>query len=140
MRQSAAVKGFDFELKRTCSRVANFPSIRDAADTVRDIVQNGIQVQCVELMDDLMVKCTNKYAESQPHMRQWPTTPALFFKFSGNEKQLAADVERTAEIVKDNQGSKLVFAQSDKEKEDLWYSRKVALWCVFWPSSFSVPH
>lgn len=76
------------------------------------------------------VKCTNEYAKSQPHMRQWPVQPALFFKFSGNDKQLAADVERTAELVKANSGGKLVFAQSEKEKQDLWYARKVALWSV----------
>lgn len=63
-------------------------------------------------------------------MRQWPDKPALFFKFSGNEKQLANDVERAASVVQGSGGSKLVFATSEKEKEDLWYSRKVALWYV----------
>lgn len=61
-------------------------------------------------------------------MRQWPVQPALFFKFSGNEKQLANDVERTASVVRQFGGAELVFAQSDKESENLWYSRKVAFW------------
>lgn len=35
--------------------VASFPGIEEAASCVRNIVQHGIQLQCVELMDDLMV-------------------------------------------------------------------------------------
>lgn len=40
---------------RWLGSVASFPGIADAATCVRNIVQSGIQVQCVELMDDLMV-------------------------------------------------------------------------------------
>ena len=40
--------------------VASFPTIQDAADAVRDIIQQGVTVSCVELMDDVMLKAINK--------------------------------------------------------------------------------
>ena len=39
--------------------MASFPSIQDAADAVRDMVQQGVTVSCVELMDDVMLKAIN---------------------------------------------------------------------------------
>lgn len=97
---------------------------------MRHVVQSGVQVQCVELLDEVQIKCTNEYAKSQTAMRQWPVQPALFFKFSGNDKQLANDIERTAALVKQSGGADMVFAKTEREKEDLWYARKVALWSV----------
>jgi hypothetical protein len=41
---------------------------------------------------------------------------------------MKSDVQRTAQLVQANNGTKLAFAKNDREKEELWYSRKVALW------------
>ena len=53
---------------------------------------------------------------------------SLFFKFAGTEQQIKHDVGETGRIVSANGGNKLVFARNDKEKDDLWRARKVALW------------
>ena len=75
-----------------------------------------------------MIKCVNLTCKTQKHLRQWPEQPALFFKFQGNEMQIQDAIKRTSKIVTDNGGNKLVFAKDDKEKADLWYARKAALW------------
>jgi D-lactate dehydrogenase (cytochrome) len=74
------------------------------------------------------VRCANKQSAAVPGAPIWPEKPALFLKFQGSEQVIASDIQRTAELVRRNQGSKLAFAKDDQEKEDLWYTRKVALW------------
>lgn len=39
--------------------VTAFPTIQHAADAVRDIIQQGVGVACVELLDEVMVKAIN---------------------------------------------------------------------------------
>lgn len=53
---------------------------------------------------------------------------SLFLKFSGTEGQIKSDIERTRAITKKNAGSGFTFARNEKEADDIWYSRKVALW------------
>jgi D-lactate dehydrogenase (cytochrome) len=108
--------------------VSSFPNIQAAADTVAEVVQNGVAVQCIEILDDLMMKAINKAESTNKHARQWPEQPSLFFKFAGSPEQIKLDMKRTSEIVKRNSGTKLLTATTEAEKEDLWRARKVALW------------
>lgn len=121
----------------TSVAVSSFPTIQKAADTVAEVVQNGIGVQCIELLDETMMTAINRAESKNATARQWPEAPSLFFKFSGSPDQIKLDMKRTSEIVTRNQGAKLVTATTEKEKEDLWRARKVALWsCLeYWPGS-----
>ncbi|ORY89746.1 FAD-linked oxidase-like protein [Leucosporidium creatinivorum] len=104
--------------------VSSFPDIQAAADAARDLVTGGIGLACIELLDDVMVKAINKKGGGIT----WDEKPSLFLKFSGTEGQIKSDIERTRTITKKNQGSGFTFAKNEKEADDIWYSRKVALW------------
>ena len=108
--------------------VSSFPNIQAAADTVAEVVQNGVLVQCIEILDDVMMKAINQAESTTKGARQWPEQPSLFFKFAGSEDQVKLDMKRTSEIVKKHKGTKLETATSEAEKEALWRARKVALW------------
>lgn len=75
--------------------VSSFPNLEAAADTVRDVVQQGVAVQCIEILDDLMMKAINQAESTTKGARKWPESPALFFKFSGSEDQIKLDMKRT---------------------------------------------
>ncbi|GAA6025950.1 hypothetical protein JCM8202_004279 [Rhodotorula sphaerocarpa] len=107
--------------------VSSFPSIAAAAAAARDLVQNGVSVSCIELLDEVMVAATNAQSKGQKG-RQWPVQPSLFLKFSGTPEQMKLDVARTKTITQANQGSGFTFAKDDRDAEDIWYSRKIALW------------
>lgn len=78
----------------TSVAVSSFPSIEAAASTARDLVQQGVGLACIELLDDVMIKCINAKKEG----RTWPETGAtLFLKFEGSEAQIKDDIERTSE-------------------------------------------
>lgn len=108
--------------------VSSFPNIQAAADTVAEVVQNGVLVQCIEILDDVMMKAINQAESKNKDARQWPEQPSLFFKFAGSSDQVKLDMKRTSEIVKKNRGTKLETATTEEEKEALWRARKVALW------------
>ncbi|GEM07853.1 D-lactate dehydrogenase [Rhodotorula toruloides] len=108
----------------TTVAVSSFPTIASAAAAARDLVQNGISLACIELLDDVMVDATNKESK----VRQWPVKPSLFLKFSGTPEQMKLDIERTRKITNSNSGSNFTFARTDKEADEIWHSRKIALW------------
>ncbi|KAL8281364.1 hypothetical protein RQP46_006398 [Phenoliferia psychrophenolica] len=83
----------------TTVAVASFPTIQDAADAVRDIVQQGVTV-------------------------------SLFFKFGGTPEQIKSDTARTRAIAQKYNGSKFTFSRNDREADDIWYSRKMALYAA----------
>ncbi|GAA5873373.1 hypothetical protein JCM3774_000762 [Rhodotorula dairenensis] len=107
--------------------VSSFPSIAAAAAAARDLVQNGVSLACIELLDEVMVQATNAQTKNGKG-RQWPVKPSLFLKFSGTPEQMKHDVARTKSITQANQGTGFTFARNDREAEDIWHSRKIALW------------
>lgn len=53
---------------------------------------------------------------------------SLFLKFSGSKEQIQNDVKRTKTITQSNKGSNFTFARDDAEADQIWQSRKIALW------------
>lgn len=105
--------------------VCDFPSIRDAAAVVPDLVRAGVQIGAVELLDSLMMKAINLANPDLGHSEK----PTLFFKFTGNSKvQVDHDIKVVSEIAKKHQGGVFRYAKDDKEKHELWEGRKIALW------------
>jgi D-lactate dehydrogenase (cytochrome) len=102
--------------------VCDFPSIRDAAAVVPEIMMAGIQIGAVELLDDLMMKAINM---ANPRLGYEEKT-TLFFKFSGPDKaQVERDIKLVSEIVNKHNGGKFKYAKTEAQKEELWEGRKV---------------
>ncbi|GAA99450.1 uncharacterized protein L969DRAFT_619913 [Mixia osmundae IAM 14324] len=112
----------------TTVSVISFPSVRAAADAAAEMVGRGVGVACLELLDDVMMKAVNKANALDKTRRQWAETASLFIKFSGNEAQMNHDAKTTREIVKRHGSLQVTFAKDKTEADELWQSRKVALW------------
>ncbi|KAI0647653.1 FAD-linked oxidase-like protein [Trametes meyenii] len=110
----------------TTVAVVQFPNVRNATEAVRDVVNSGVGIQCVELCDDQFMKATNVYGMST---RKWPEKDSLFFKFQGPTPRA---LKETAEIVKKiaekHGGTGFALARDDQEAHDLWTDRKNALY------------
>lgn len=103
--------------------VCDFPSIRDAAAVVPDIMMAGVQIGAVELLDDLMMQAINM---ANPRLGYVEKT-TLFFKFSGPDKaQVERDIKVVSEIVRKHKGGKFKYAKTEAEKDELWEGRKVS--------------
>ncbi|KAI1047956.1 hypothetical protein LB505_013620 [Fusarium chuoi] len=73
--------------------VCTFPTLRDAASAVREVLSNGIQVAAVEILDEVQMKSINDSALTR---LKWKEEPTLFFKFTGIDEFI---VDRLAKQV-----------------------------------------
>ncbi|KAH3680490.1 hypothetical protein WICMUC_000278 [Wickerhamomyces mucosus] len=106
--------------------VVSFPDVGKASKCVSDIVQQGIQVNAMELLDDKMMKVVNATGETS---RTWIEKPTLFFKLGGNSKTSLSDlIDKIQSISKIHNNISFEFAKNAEEIVELWSARKMALW------------
>lgn len=107
--------------------VASFPTVYDAAECVTQVVQDGVTVAGVEILDDTQMKCINA---SQTTGRKWKESPTIFFKFAGNPVGIKEQIGVVQKIVSNTSGQSFEFARGQDEMRELWSARKEALWSV----------
>ncbi|RLQ93783.1 FAD-binding oxidoreductase [Falsibacillus albus] len=97
---------------------ASFERLDDAVAAVVSILQAGIPIARVELLDEQSMVQTNLYSDTSYNEK-----PTLFLEFHGNEAGLNQDVEFTKEIVKDHHCEDLVFEKDNAARNKLWEAR-----------------
>lgn len=107
--------------------VASFPSIRDAAQCVSQIVSEGLELAGLEILDDVQMRCINASGTTS---RQWKESPTLFLKFSGTETSVKEQISIVQKLTKSSAGKSFDFATNAAEAKELWSARKEALWSV----------
>lgn len=109
--------------------VASFPDIKEAAACSSEVIQNGIQLNAMELLDDNMMKLVNQ--NGMTPRSDWVESPTLFFKVGGNTEVIADELlDLLKTIAKKHGAKKFEYAKSEEDKLELWEARKVALWSV----------
>lgn len=125
--------------------VVTFPSMRAAAKTATDVIQKGISIQAVEILDDVQMSVINRVGNTN---RAWKELPTLFFKFAGSKNGVKDSIVEVNNIVKANGGSDFEFAQGEEQQKRLWSARKEALWSMLslrteggevWSTDVAVP-
>ncbi|MFD2630183.1 FAD-binding oxidoreductase [Oceanobacillus kapialis] len=97
---------------------AAFDSIDNAVAAVISVLQAGIPVARVELVDEQSIRQINAFSETD-----YKEVPTLFFEFHGNEAGLEQDIAFTKEIVKDSGCKEFVFESDTAGKKRLWEAR-----------------
>jgi D-lactate dehydrogenase (cytochrome) len=96
-----------------------FDSIDAAVDAVIMIVQLGIPVARVELMDETQVEAVNRFSKLDR-----PVAPTLFFEFHGlSEASVDEHLQATADIVAEHGGKDFARATSPEDRARLWQAR-----------------
>ncbi|KAH6855125.1 hypothetical protein B0I37DRAFT_303905 [Chaetomium sp. MPI-CAGE-AT-0009] len=126
--------------------VVTFPSIRDAASAAAEVMQTGVPVAAMEIMDEVQMKVVNMGGATAP--RVWKEMPTLFFKFSGTKAGVKENIGLVQKITKANKGSNFEFAKDAREQKLLWSARKESLWSMLalrkegeevWSTDVAVP-
>ncbi|UOR10401.1 FAD-binding oxidoreductase [Halobacillus amylolyticus] len=97
---------------------ASFRSVDDAVEAVVSILQAGVPIARVELVDEPSMKQANLFSETN-----YKEQPTLFLEFHGNEAGLNHDVEFTKEIVKDHHCEGIDFEDDNAARNRLWEAR-----------------
>lgn len=125
--------------------VCAFPTIRDAASAVQQIIRSGVGIGAIELLDENQMMTINKTNSTK---RKWKEQPTLFLKFDGTKSSVKDTAHIVEGITKNNKGSNFEFARNELEKEELWSARKEALWSIMamrqndgdvWTTDVAVP-
>ncbi|WP_342559709.1 FAD-linked oxidase C-terminal domain-containing protein [Psychrobacillus sp. FSL W7-1457] len=102
----------------TTAARATFPTVKHAVEAVTSILQAGIPIARVELVDESSIRQVNQFSETN-----YAEKPTLFLEFHGNEAGLAQDVEFTQEIVKDHGSEDIQFETDNAARNKLWDAR-----------------
>lgn len=97
---------------------AVFSTVKSAVDAVTSILQAGIPIARVELVDERSIEQVNHYSETNYALK-----PTLFLEFHGNEAGLAQDVEFTKEIMNDHGCLEIEFETDTAARHKLWDAR-----------------
>lgn len=108
--------------------MVTFPTIRDAAAAAAEVMQTGIPVAAMEIMDEVQMRVVNLGGATAP--RVWDEVPTLFFKFSGTKASVKENIGSVQRIAKRNSGSNFEFAKDSREQKLLWSARKESLWSM----------
>ncbi|WP_040228743.1 FAD-binding oxidoreductase [Bhargavaea cecembensis] len=104
--------------EETAAARASFPTVDDAVQAVVSILQAGIPIARVELVDEPSMEQVNRHSGTDYDIR-----PTLFLEFHGNEAGLAQDIAFCREIV-DELGCERIDFETDTEgRNRLWEAR-----------------
>jgi len=96
-----------------------FDSIDDAVNAVIMIVQLGIPVARIELLDEAMMDAINRHSRLT-----LPEKPTLFFEFHGlSEASVEEQAQATGDIVAEHGGHDYARATSPEDRARLWAAR-----------------
>ncbi len=103
--------------------VCSFGHMAGAIDTVIAVIQSGIPVARIELLDELQMRAVNAYSDFE-----YPEQPTLFFEFHGSEAGVAEQAETAGDIAEGFGGGGFQWATRTEDRNRLWAARHDALW------------
>ena len=105
----------------TAAATVGFRSIDDAVNTVMIVIQSGIPVARIELMDEISVDAVNRYSKLS-----LPLKPTLFLEFHGSPAGVAENAAAVGEIAGAHGGSGFQWADQAEDRSKLWEARHKA--------------
>ena len=105
----------------------SFATVRDAAQTVSDIIAAGVVPAALEVMDQRMTVAVENYVAAG-----YPTDAAavLLAEVEGLEGGVEIDAARIEELGRANSATDVRLADSEEERAALWKGRKTAFGAV----------
>ena len=102
----------------TAAAVVSFPSISAAVDTVIEVIQIGVPVARIELMDEISIDAVNRYADLQLDI-----LPTLFLEFHGSKKAVQEQAETVESLASAQGGGAFAWSDRAEDRSKLWQAR-----------------
>ncbi|MGH7608706.1 MAG: FAD-binding oxidoreductase [Candidatus Dormibacteria bacterium] len=100
------------------------PNLGAAVQAVIEMIQSGIPLARIELLDEVMIDAVNRHS-GLTH----PVTPTLFLEFHGGPESVREQRREVTQLVA-RQGGQLQFAESPEGRARLWRARHQALYAA----------
>ena len=101
------------------SAVCYFPDLDSAVLTSQEIIQYGVSIARIEMLNKEQMEISIKYSK----LENIKASPTLFFEFHGSEESNKEAIKIVKELSKNNGGSDFKWADSIEERNKLWKAR-----------------
>ena len=101
------------------SAVCQFPDLESAVLTAQEIIQYGIPIARIEMLNEDQMDLVIKYSK----LKNYGVLPTLFFEFHGSEESNKEFIKLVEELSKNNKGSDFKWAETLEERNKLWQAR-----------------
>jgi D-lactate dehydrogenase (cytochrome) len=98
--------------------ICSFPSIEAAVNTTISMIQLGVPIARVELLDGNTVRMVNLHSKTT--LRE---EPMLLMEFHGSPASVKEQAETVQELASDNGGQAFEWASTPEERTKLWTAR-----------------
>ena len=106
------------------SAVCHFPSLEDAVMTAQQVIQYGVPIARIEMLNADQMGISINYSK----LKDIEAVPTLFFEFHGSESSNQENIKIVEELSKDNKGSSFKWAKDFEDRNKLWQAR----WDVYY--------
>ena len=103
--------------------ICTFPTVTAAVDTVIQIIQAGIPVARIELLDELSIEAVNAYSKMSLKV-----APTLFFEFHGTAASVREQAEMAAGFAEEHGGAGFEWTENQEARNKLWAARHTAFY------------
>jgi D-lactate dehydrogenase (cytochrome) len=110
----------------TGAAICQFGHVRDAVESVIEIIQTGISVARIEFVDAAQMAACIAYSK----LEGVAARPTLLFEFHGTEAGVREQSEMAQAITAEHGGSGFVFAAEAEARNKLWQARHDAYWAA----------
>ncbi|MFD1335914.1 FAD-binding oxidoreductase [Oceanobacillus iheyensis] len=97
---------------------ATFPTVHQAIEAVVSVLQAGIPIARMEIVDEDSILQVNQYSELDLSIE-----PTLFIEFHGNKSGLAEDMAFTEQLFSDFDCTNITFESDTAARNQLWEAR-----------------
>ena len=98
--------------------VCAFPTVDAAVNTVIKVMDSGISIARIELLDEVQMDAVNRFSGLD-----YDVAPTLFFEFHGSENTVAESSKLAGEIASKHGSSEFRWATNENERKELWQAR-----------------
>ena len=105
------------------SAVCAFPDLKAAVDTAISVIQAGVPVARIELLDAVMMRGMNLHAKLG-----LPELPHLFFEFHGSKAYVDEQAQTAQAMAEEFGGLGFQWASTPEERSRLWQARDNTLY------------
>lgn len=102
-----------------------FPSVEEAVATVTAIIQSGVPIARVELLDEAQIDAINRFSQLS-----LPVANTLFFEFHGSATGVEEQVATVHDIAAHYNGSDFASATKQEDRTKLWKARHDAFYAT----------
>ena len=106
------------------SAVCHFPSLEDAVMTAQQVIQYGVPIARIEMLNADQMGISINYSK----LKDIEAVPTLFYEFHGAESSNQENIKIVEELSKDNKGSSFKWAKDLEDRNKLWQAR----WDVYY--------